>query len=277
MDSTNEKYVFLNGAIPATGAVAFENTAFYWGKSVFTTGLIQDGKLAFYSSHENRLRKAYAWLFGNKHIPDLAEILSPLTNDHGKTKYMKETFKIRVTLFENMNGEPQHLLEVSPYKEPLMKPLNCTTIASPVLSFSRPSFVKLGSYAETMRLRNEMKTEPLFFDCDENLMEGAIANIIFLDRKSRKWVTPKSRFTIVEGLGLKEGLKSLKVERTEISILDIENYSAAFFINCLRGVTAIYSIDGIEFRDNETYLKELQAVFEKSCSETGELLWPMEK
>lgn len=277
MDSTNEKYVFLNGRMPAIGAAAYENTAFYWGKSVFTTGLIQDGKLAFYSSHENRLKKAYTWLFGDKQIPGLAEILSPLASDDGKIKHVKETFKIRVTLFENMRGELQHLLEVSPFKAPLIKPLNCTTIASPILSFSRPGFVKLGSYAETMRLRNELKTEPLFFDCDENLMEGAIANIIFFDRKNRKWVTPKSRFTIVEGLGLTEGLKSLKVEPTKISVLEIGNYSAAFFINCLRGLTSISSIDGIEFRDNETYLKELQEIFEKSCSETGKLLWPMEK
>jgi len=276
MELGQEKLTLLNGKVldKSSLPVVFENTAFSWGMSVFTTGLINNGQLPFYEAHERRLREASQWLFGWDECPSLREILKPLAPF---SKKLPGHLRIRVSLFENMDGQVQQLLQLSPFSKEVVKGLKCESVLCPVLSSSRPNFVKLGSYAETFRLKKMMTSEPLFYDNDGFFMEGAIANVVFFDEKNKAWVTPSSRFSIVEGLGLKVGLKSLPIECKPLKFNKLEDYSAAFFVNSLRGLTPIISIDKYELEESNEYFEQLQSQFVSNSLNTGRELWSMEK
>ncbi len=277
MNLANQKLVLLDSEDLSSSAASFENTAFYWGKSIFTTGLIREGKLSFYSAHEERLEKAALWLFGQEPGVSLEDVLKPLTEKTILKKERSKDYKIRVTFFENMEGRMHHLLEVSAFESVKRSSCSAELVTCPSLSVSRPAFVKLGSYAETLRVRRNSENEPLFYDLENNIMEGAVANTILFHREKREWVTPRSRFTIVEGLGLKVGLSDLKVVSDFINKDNVDQFSAAFFVNSLRGLTPITSVDGHTFRDNENYYNILQSKFDRSCYDTSRVLWQVEK
>ena len=83
----------------------FENTAFYWGKSVFTTGLISKDGLAFFSAHEQRLRKAFAWLFNIEDNPCFEQVLWPLKNSSLLTDLQSDEYLKLRTLEAGRSGE----------------------------------------------------------------------------------------------------------------------------------------------------------------------------
>lgn len=224
----------------------FNNSAFLYGESVFTSSYLENGSLFFKDEHLKRLRKSSHFLFqfdDQYFFDDLDIKLTKVLKSHSSYNYL------RITLFKNHLKEIHYsfLFEKRNITTSTLK-INSTTLKQ--TSFF-PSFVKIGNYAYRFKERNESIDsgfdDVLFIDEKNNILELSTSNIFFM-MKDKSIVTPILSNNILDGIQRRNFIKFLKdnqfkiIER-EINLNELENVIAAVATNCVSQVRNIKQIN----------------------------------
>lgn len=260
--------IFINES-PLTSAgwtpeESFENSAFLWGMSVFTTSLILDGQWGFSTSHLERLEKGKKWLFHEELNKDqmLDEIREH--SQFAQRDLSTESLRLRVTLFENQKKQHvDRLYQFQSFEDPRKTSLSksLTLKENPFIGQAKSDGVKLGSYGETYRLKSKSESDILFYDEKGFLLESTNANIVLKRKTDEQWVTPKKSSGVLLGIGLGKGLKDLSPTSDWIHKDELKEIDGAFLVNALRGIQPIGAIDGFSFSNGEKDFNNLSKMF----------------
>ena len=216
---------FLNGKKVTQGGpgeseffAMAHNSAFYWGESVFTTFLMEEGGYFFLEDHWKRVSLARRWQWGGGEGESSCppqELLTCLREQQGAGRK-----RVRLTFFlqGDLEGEKREhwLLRFSPAtSQKAEAPLKLKCLAHPHLAWQRPSQVKVGNYSECLRLYRQGRCEGfddiLFWVLDEGkeeIYETVFRNIFFF--KDDEIFTPPQRKGMLSGITRRHFIHCLK-------------------------------------------------------------------
>jgi branched-subunit amino acid aminotransferase/4-amino-4-deoxychorismate lyase len=242
-------------------SLVFNNSAFLWADSVFTSGLVDHGQMTFWNAHRERLCYAYEWQFG------LA--LKDWTLVENQIKKIMKTHlsfcgRFRLTFFYQDSTEKAHwLLTLKPIST--VEPLSLKTCTIPFFSHAggNNSRVKLGNYASFYRLKRLHKSELCWLDKENKVIETSHGNLLFYNSKNKKWVTPISRDLFIEGIGLRRGLNKLEISKEKIALEELSHFSAAYQVNAVYGPVPISKIDDITMPMSNEKLPTLKKIWQE--------------
>ncbi len=242
------------------------NSAFLWGKSIFTTALLRDDLLSFYDDHLERLKNSAAWLWGE---PSLSKILELWNGSWKKLKEQsflgKGCWRVRFTFFEDLNKEIHSLLALYPFKEEEgAKGVELNLSLMPIRYQGRVDNLKLGSYLDTFREQDRGSGLPLFYNEEGRILETSISNILFYSKSRDKFIYPYEEGQMLLGIGLRKGLEGLDLERSHISKDEINSFESAFVINSLRGPQPVLNLNGQKLREDTLLFERVLSQFKKN-------------
>lgn len=242
---------YINGAsleeIPRENLekLSFSNSAFLWGDSAFSTGLIENGVLTLWKGHRDRLLSSCDWLYGeNSFYTEIEDKLFSLINQH----HFDFTGKFRITFFyEGPSKKPCWTLNLSPLNK--VDELKFITKEVPLTLSQRNKDVKVGSYADVYQIKRKFNlSEDICLVNKENeIIEGMHSALLFWHEKNNEWVLPLTKDFKLKSIGFHYGLKTLNYKEQKITVSELAEYSAAFSINAVYKAVPIVQINDIKF------------------------------
>jgi len=237
--------------------VLFNNSAFLWGESIFTTGRLEQGRLHLWKAHLERIAYAYKWLtHENLDCKALTREVHRLKENFKSEKPVR----FRVTYFYDANRKIRQLIQFDDFKK--IYEMELVTSQIPFVS-QRSNRLKVGQYAEVNVLKRNLGSELCLVSTENEVLESSTSNLLFLSEKE-EWVTPFSDDFILEGVGLHYGLASLAFHKKNIFVRDLKSMKAAFAVNAVQGPVPILKIDDITFTHSKDYLANLEKVW-RNC------------
>lgn len=225
--------------------LSFSNSAFLWGDSAFSTGLIENGEITLWEGHKDRLISSCDWLYGdNKFYQEIEDTLFNLI----KKNHSNYTGKFRITFFyEGASKKPCWTLNLSPLVS--AKELKFVTKESPFTLNQRKKDVKVGSYADVYQMKRKFKLDEdiCLINKDNEIIEGMHSALLFWHKEKQEWILPLTSEYKLKSIGLHYGLKDLKYKEEKINISELSDYSAAFSINAVYKAVPITQINDIKF------------------------------
>jgi len=284
MISERQNIHLLDARVPSLEDLELfmSNSAFLWGKSVFTTALVCDGGLSFYQDHFERIMNSVQWLWGEAALVTSEKLwLSSLDQlpQLLKSVNSQESWKLRFTFFEDSSKVLHSLLSLHPFesKNTLeMKPLSLELKLMPARYRERIENIKLGSYLDTFRVQENMDNIPLFYNEEDQILETPTSNILFYDSFRDLFNYPYEAGEMLLGIGLKKGMDGLPIEKISLNKNDLSRFTHAFLINSLRGVQPVVNLDGRTLEVNEKLCTRVSKVFNQNMKKTMRILWPAE-
>jgi len=264
--------VFQNGAelksVPVS--LAFDNSAFKWGSSVFTTALVENGVMPFFKDHLERLCRGSEWLWKERFSESRLEKIF-LKLSHLK---LKGDYILRFTLFKDSQGKTTDLLMIKKLTD-FSDGISLQTKALEQPMNNRPINIKIGCYADRMRGMNKGSLEPLFIDELGNYLEASYFNVIF-KFKNGDLKSPLIQKGALLGIGISRGLEGADINFTTIHKSEIYDIDCIFLVNSLRGLMETISLDGAGLQTNERELSRLRKIFDLNKVKSGYKLWQAE-
>ncbi len=278
MNSERQNLYLLDGHKPNSNdlELLMSNSAFLWGMSVFTTGLISNGEIPFYDAHSKRLVDSAEWLWPGEFTSLIGQRWKEGFVSLDREIICEGQWRFRFTLFRDADKELHSLLSISPFQLEESKVHRLALALNPHGHQDRKSNVKLGNYLDTFRAQ-ELKDETLlFYNHRDLILETAVANIIFYDERDDSFIAPYVSGEMLLGIGVEEGLKGLnsKMERVERKALD--RFDSAFIINSLRGPQPVVSLDGQSLKVTDELCSRVREQFERNKIKSQRNIWAKE-
>lgn len=243
--------------------------AFLYGESVFTTMRMISGEVKDWDLHFDRLKRGIDFVFGP--IDDSLWLPFKLMIEE-KTKRLSGSKALRVTVFArgDIGFKPLKAnleeLEVVITERPLpdldLRPRRLKSVRRPGRPNFWPSFLKAGSYLETLLTQKYMLNsgdDDLLF-CDEsgNIEESSVANIFIV--QGTTLITPALGPNVLEGITRKKVLDVAplffdKTSEESISLNEKFHADGIFLSNSIRGIFLVDRIDDFEISYSEKFLK----------------------
>lgn len=248
------------------------NSAFLWGMSAFTTGLISNGEMPFYQDHLRRLVNSARWLWNT----DLSSVINELW-EHSLLKLDKQqvgpgSWRFRFTLFQDQEKKLHSILSLYPYEQRSDEVISLVLKPSPC-SYNRASNPKVGSYLETFRLQASEESTILFYNESKEILETSVANVVFYDGEQKKFIAPFVEGQMLQGIGVTQGLKGLNLEIKKVQIDEVDRFVSAFVINSLRGPQPVVSLEGRALKVDNELISRVSHQFELNKKAGQRNIW----
>ncbi len=284
MISERQNIHLLDSRVPSLEDLELfmSNSAFLWGKSVFTTALVCDGGLSFYHDHFERIMNSVQWMWGEKALVACEKLwLSSLDQLTKRVELAtsQESWRLRFTFFEDSSKAIHSLLSLHPFESKNileMKPLSLELKLMPARYRERIENIKLGSYLDTFRVQENMDNIPLFFNDKNLILETPTSNILFYNSSRDTFHYPYEAGEMLLGIGMKKGMDGLPIEKMSLNKDELSRFTHAFLINSLRGVQPVVNLDGRTLEVNEKLCTRVSKVFNQNMKKTMRILWPTE-
>ncbi len=256
----------------------FNNRAFMYGESVFTTMRMRNGQLLDWEEHFARLKKGVFFIYGPFTDGDdwpliLKNRLEERCQDENGDRVIRLTIyreqerglpQIGTTSVQNLKIALQStLFDASRIDGKMFKLRTCS---APHRPHWWPSYLKVGSYLETI-LSQKLFMQPgdddvLFLSPQDTVLESSVANIFIL-RHNRLYTAPSGP-NVQEGIMRKKVLNIAEeffqsVEESSSTLEQLFKADAIFGTNSLRGPFLIDRIDEHELNYSDEFIR----VFEK--------------
>jgi branched-subunit amino acid aminotransferase/4-amino-4-deoxychorismate lyase len=255
------------------------NRAFMYGESVFTTMRMVNGHLCDWNSHFDRLKKSVDFVYGPFSEGDdwvlllKNRLLERCAGENGDRV-------IRLTIYrEQARGLVRSgIISVNDLKISLStshydstrtegKMLKLRTCATPIRPHWWPSFLKAGSYLETI-LAQKMAMQPgdddvLFLSPHDTVLESSVANI-FVVRHKKLYTAPTGP-NVLDGIMRQKVIKESEdffddFVESETTVEQLFKADAVFGTNSVRGPFLIDKIDGYEIKYEHNFLTDFEAL-----------------
>lgn len=213
-----------------------------FGRGVFETIKIVDGKPLFLDKHLSRLKKSLRF-FGIEKDIDEGKIYAYINSSEEKNFALKLIVSDKNFILTSRSDN---------YRD---DDKNYKLILSEVRrnSSSKIIYHKSLSYYENIMehrwAQNQGYDSALFINEREEVCETSFANIFFV--RNGEIFTPAISSGLLKGTMRDYILESYKVKEDVISFKDIDNYDEAFISNSLMGVRNVSSINNVKFNKNE--------------------------
>lgn len=242
--------------------LAFGNSGFLFGESVFTTAAVWKGQMSFFAQHLQRLQNNWRWLFDDslseKELTQFIKASYQAVSSSGAAN----DWRLRINIFKDEENRSRCLTIFTPFsfEERTIKSLKFHD--GLLKTLAKEEGVKQPNYSEPFRHRRLANCELLFVDDEGGIGESATGNVIF--SKKGKFVSPKNEKGIFQGIGLKYGLANLDIDFREIHKDEVLDFSGAWLVNSLRGVQKVAELEGHELPESETMDHVIRNCFEES-------------
>lgn len=213
-----------------------------FGRGVFETIKIVDGKPLFLDKHLSRLKKSLRFFEIEKDI-DEGKIYAYINSSEEKNFALKlivsdENFILTSRSDNYRDDDKNYKLILSEVRRN---------------SSSKIIYHKSLSYYENIMehrwAQDRGYDSALFINEREEVCETSFANIFFV--RNGEIFTPNISSGLLKGTMRDYILESYKVKEDVISFKDIDNYDEAFISNSLMGVRNVSSINNVKFNKNE--------------------------
>ena len=213
-----------------------------FGRGVFETIKVVDGKPLFLDKHLSRLKKSLKF-FGIEKDIDEGKIYAYINSSEEKNFALKLIVSYKNFILTSRSDN---------YRD---DDKNYKLILSEVRrnSSSKIIYHKSLSYYENIMehrwAQDRGYDSALFINEREEVCETSFANIFFV--RNGEIFTPAISSGLLKGTMRDYILESYKVKEDVISFKDIDNYDEAFISNSLMGVRNVSSINNVKFNKNE--------------------------
>lgn len=213
-----------------------------FGRGVFETIKIVDGKPLFLDKHLSRLKKSLRF-FGIEKDIDEGKIYAYINSSEEKN------FALKLIVSD------KNFILTSRYDNYREDNKNYKLILSEVRrnSSSKVIYHKSLSYYENIMehrwAQDRGYDSALFINEREEVCETSFANIFFV--RNGEIFTPNISSGLLRGTMRDYILENYKVKEDVISFKDLDNYDEAFISNSLMGVRNVSSINNVKFNKNE--------------------------
>lgn len=213
-----------------------------FGRGVFETIKVVDGKPLFLDKHLSRLKKSLK-IFGIEKDIDEGKIYAYINSSEEKN------FALKLIVSD------KNFILTSRYDNYREDNKNYKLILSEVRrnSSSKVIYHKSLSYYENIMehrwAQDRGYDSALFINEREEVCETSFANIFFV--RNGEIFTPNISSGLLRGTMRDYILENYKVKEDVISFKDLDNYDEAFISNSLMGVRNVSSINNVKFNKNE--------------------------
>lgn len=213
-----------------------------FGRGVFETIKVVDGKPLFLDKHLSRLKKSLK-IFGIEKDIDEGKIYAYINSSEEKNFALKLIVSDKNFILTSRSDN---------YREDNK---NYKLILSEVRrnSSSKVIYHKSLSYYENIMehrwAQDRGYDSALFINEREEVCETSFANIFFV--RNGEIFTPNISSGLLRGTMRDYILENYKVKEDVISFKDLDNYDEAFISNSLMGVRNVSSINNVKFNKNE--------------------------
>jgi branched-subunit amino acid aminotransferase/4-amino-4-deoxychorismate lyase len=280
MNSERENFYLLDGEIPTIDSLdlLMANSAFLWGKSVFTTGSLSGGGISFYEEHLKRLENSLQWLWEKESFDSILNFWNRSWSRLDKNHFSKGEWRFRFTIFEDMNKKLHSVLSLNPFIRGELSSVKVDLCPVPVSFRNRIENLKLGSYLDTFREGDRQNGIPLFYNISGRVLETPISNIFFYRLKNNKeeFIYPNEKGEMLLGIGIRHGLEGLNLVESHIDKDEINKFSQAFLINSLRGPQPVISLNGYRLEVSDELTERVTHLFNHNLKKSQRRLWPLE-
>ena len=254
----------------------YQNRAFMYGESVFTTTRIVNGRLMDWEHHFERLRKGVEFVYGP--FTDGDEWVAIFKNFLENKSHTDEGDKvIRFTVYrEQVRGLMRSSLisitdlkihvSTSVYERPQqqksLKLRTCTVKERPDWW---PSYLKAGSYLETILAQKiclkDDDDDLLFLSKEGTVLESSVANI-FVVRHNKLYTAPVGP-NVLDGIMRKKVIEVARnyFDDVIISGTDVDQLykaDAIFGSNSVRGLFLVDRVDNYELTYNQEFMMKFE-------------------
>ena len=223
----------------------YENSAFLYGQSCFTTIKIALRKAHFIEDHWERLKGNAQWLW-NEEIEIFKDEVFSHVDEFCKTARLAA---IRISFFKQ-DEKIAWVIHQSKLDRVHQAPLNLKTIVHPSFNPIRPNFIKAGSYFDIIRQKDQAiqnDFDDILLTHQNKFIESSFGNIIFI-KNDGKLYAPVSEYGMLSGITRKHFLKSLiasglEVIEEDVSTDEFKEIKAAFVTSSIKGVVTVAKIN----------------------------------
>ncbi len=278
MNSERQGLHLLDSRVPNSNdlELLMSNSAFLWGMSAFTTGLITHGEMPFYEAHLQRLLSTTKWLWEDVNS-DLVEEHWITSVEHlGNSALGSEDYRFRFAFFRDKQRELHSILSLDPFVQDSIDSVSLILRPSPIHYSCREANPKVGTYLDTFREQSRESETILFYNTEDLVLETSVANIVFYRREDKCFVLPVAPGEILQGIGIRYGLAGLNLSEEYIKRDQLKGFDSAFIINSLRGPQPVVSLDGRSLVLDEELTLLIKKQFELNKKETQRKIWPKE-
>jgi branched-subunit amino acid aminotransferase/4-amino-4-deoxychorismate lyase len=250
------------------------NRAFMYGESVFTTMRLVNGKVRDWELHFDRLKKSAEYVYGPFKEGDSWHTF---LRDRLETRLDTEEGDkiIRLSLYrEQERGLHVHGLisvldlrlhvDATPYDSERWegKRFSLRTVNAPSRPVWWPSFLKCGSYLETILTQKKFMSpeddDILYMSHDDTVLETSIANV-FICRHNKLFTAPLGPH-VLDGVMRRRVLEVApemfaSVQETETHVKELLKADGVFGTNSVRGLFLIERIDDHEIQNTPEFLE----------------------
>jgi branched-subunit amino acid aminotransferase/4-amino-4-deoxychorismate lyase len=242
----------LDGQMSNTQELAWENSAFLWGESVFTTFLMENQGYSFLRDHWSRLEQSVDYQFNE----NISEKTKQSCFDFLKKHQSLGKKKVRLTFFKDLEGVTHWLGSVEEYGNMGVESRELLLLEHPHFANSRPSFVKSSQYSEVLRVERKAGKKIIWHDQHGEILEGTFANILFA--KGEHFYVPRNRNGILYGITLKQFLAMLKdlgkvIIEEKIYDENLAEFDQAYLTSSLKGPREIIKVGEYTFGKGQSF------------------------
>ncbi len=215
---------------------------------------MEEGGYYFLSDHWERISQGLYWQWGESHLkaslPD--DLFSCLKDGQGAGRK-----KVRLTFFQDREGESHWLLTFSTQRERELSPLKLKMALHPHLARQRPGYVKVGCYSECLRVCRQAKREGfddvLFWSPEQGVGETTFSNIFFFN--DGEAFTPCEREGMLSGITRHHFIQFLKSQEIIVhqDQYEIDKIKEAQSVVLTSSVVGIASVGNIETQSYENW------------------------
>lgn len=256
----------------------FNNRAFMYGESVFTTMRMRNGQLLDWEEHFARLKKGALFVYGPfTDGDDWSLILRNRLEERCQDEKGERVIRLGIYLEQERGLLKAGTISVNQLKIAIQSTLfdpqridgkmfKLRTCSVPLRPHWWPSYLKAGSYLETI-LSQKIFLQPgdddlLFLSPQDTVLESSVANI-FVIRHNRLFTAPLGP-NVLDGIMRKKVIDIgeeffQSVAESSSTLEQLFKADAIFGTNSLRGPFLIDRIDEHELN----YSEEFMAMFEK--------------
>ncbi len=258
--------VYLNGRLIKTGQawIAPSDQGFLYGAGVFETMRTYNGCIFLLDRHLERLvSSAHVIGLANIDPAGLKEACCSVvaSNRLGSARVRLTVSRGRLSPFTSISGTPTILVQAQRYEPPGTEKyrLGYRAVLSTQPRYSKSMLVrhKTTNYLECLLARaqalGEGNDEALFINEAGNLTEGTASNLFLADRDGTLF-TPPLDAGLLPGITRRFMLElaakiGIEIIETNISQIDLKNFSEVFVTSSLIEVMPIASIKGSDGRE----------------------------
>lgn len=237
---------------------SFENSAFLYGQSCFTTIKIVLRKAHFLDDHWERLERNTKWLW-NEDINSFKQDILSSVEDFCKSARLAA---LRISFFKQEENLAWAIHQCK-LDRVHQTAINLKTVNHPSFNPERPNYIKAGSYFDIIRQKDQAIQngfDDILLTHQNKFIESSFGNIVVV-KNDEIICAPELAYGMLSGITRKYFMKSLKASgldifEEDISIDELKDIKVAFITSSIKGVVAVAKINETSLEsDSEEVLK----------------------